>query len=105
MKSFSSMTQLVRAQFEPYQRATWFLVECMEREHVMTLRAMAPMWMRSPAALNMRSTQAAPPRHGCTLRTAGADRAHLQNAVRGTASITVDSNEVAAPPDMCVAKV
>ena len=49
MKSFISLTQLVRAQLEPYQRATWFLVECMEREQIITLRAMAPMWMRSPA--------------------------------------------------------
>ena len=64
MKSFISMTQLVRAQLEQYQRVTWFLVECMEREHIITLRAMAPIWMRSPAALNMRGAYAAPIGHG-----------------------------------------
>ena len=50
MTSFISITQLVRAQFEAYQRATWFLVECMEREHRLTLRALASTWTQSVRA-------------------------------------------------------
>jgi hypothetical protein len=42
-----SITELVRAQFEAYQRATWFIVECMEREHRLTLRALASTWTQS----------------------------------------------------------
>ena len=52
MKTFISMTQLVRAQLEQYQRVTWFLIECMEREHIIALQAMAPIWIRSLAPLN-----------------------------------------------------
>lgn len=64
MTSFISMTQLVRAQVEQYQRVTWFLIECMEREHILTLRALASTWTPCPAALDMFSTPAATIRLG-----------------------------------------
>ena len=47
MTSFISITQLMRAQVEAYQRATWFIIECMEREHRLTLRALASTWTQA----------------------------------------------------------
>ncbi|MGM9486025.1 hypothetical protein [Ideonella sp. YS5] len=41
MTTFISVTDLVRAQVEPYVHLSWFLYEAVEREHRLNLEALA----------------------------------------------------------------
>jgi hypothetical protein len=55
--SFVSFTDVARAQFEAYSRVAWFLFECVEREHRITLKAV----LESPPAVAARWLQAMQP--------------------------------------------
>jgi hypothetical protein len=41
MAPFTSVTELLRSQVEPYQRLVWFLYEAAEREHRLNLKALS----------------------------------------------------------------
>ena len=54
---FLPVAHVLRPQAEAYQRLAWFLWECLEREHLITLRA----WAASVPAVGLRATTALHP--------------------------------------------
>ena len=58
MAPFTSMTELLRLNVEPYQRLVWFLCEAVEREHRLNLKALSDTpsaflqaWARMPGSV------------------------------------------------------